>query len=116
MRFVRFVTGSEVQLARAKSTLYMPTRPRLYAHPEIETLTTRYPPLLAAKDGMAVVRPSAAAGRKYQEVSAAYYGTVHRILSGDVSAEAGLRNLEEQLVNITGMPARSPAKGKDAKD
>lgn len=115
MRFVRFVTGSDVQLARAKSTFYMPTRPRLYAHPEIETLTTRYPPLLAAKEGMAVVRPSTVSGKKYQEVSAAYYGTVHRILAGDVSAEAGLRDLEEQLVKITGMPARSPAKGKDAK-
>lgn len=115
LKFVRYVTGSDVQLYRAKSTLYMPTRPRLYAHPEIETLTARYPPLLAAKDGATIVRPSAIAGKKYQQVSEAYYRMVHRILAGDISAEAGLRDLEAQLVTLTGMPAREPQSGKAAK-
>jgi hypothetical protein len=52
------------------------------------------------------------AGKKYQQVSEAYYRTVHHILSGDVSAEAGLRDLEERLVVLTGMPAREPERGK----
>jgi trehalose/maltose transport system substrate-binding protein len=115
LKFVRYVTGSDVQLYRAKTTLYMPTRPRLYAHPEIETITSRYPPLLAAKEGATIVRPSAAAGNKYQEISAAYYRMVHRILAGDVTAEAGLRDLEQQLVTLTGMPARVPERARGVK-
>jgi trehalose/maltose transport system substrate-binding protein len=104
IQFIRYVTGSEVQIHRALTGLLMPTRPRLYMQPEMVALTGRYPPVIAAKEGAAVMRPSAVAGSKYQQVSAAYYTAVHRILKGDVKAEAGLRELSKQLAQITGFP------------
>jgi trehalose/maltose transport system substrate-binding protein len=82
----------------------MPTRPRLYQQPEILALTQRYPPVIAVKEGTAIVRPSAVAGKKYQDVSAAYYTAVHRILKGEIKADAGLRELSQQLAQITGFP------------
>lgn len=104
IQFIRYVTGPEVQIHRAVTGLQMPTRPDLYRHQDIVALTKRYPPILGATGGLTIVRPSTISGRNYQQVSAAYAGVVHRILKGEVKAEAGLHELSQRLAQITGLP------------
>ena len=57
----------------------------------------------------AVARPSTVTGAKYNEVSAAYFNSVHSILTGEKPAEDALVDLEDELVNITGLePGQLP--------
>ena len=62
--------------------------------------------LLAYRQG-ATVRPSTAAGKKYPDVSRAYFEAVHALLSHKKSASQAAADLEQELTNILEKPARS---------
>jgi trehalose/maltose transport system substrate-binding protein len=55
-----------------------------------------------------VSRPSAVVGRNYEEVSRAYAGAVHSVLTGKKSAPAAAAELEAELGHITGFPNSPP--------
>ena len=55
-----------------------------------------------------VVRPSAATGRTYKQVSRAYIDAVHSVLTGQRRAPEAAAELEKQLIEITGFPAGPP--------
>ncbi len=55
-----------------------------------------------------VARPSTVTGELYDEVSTAYFNTVHSILSGETAAEEALLDLENELVDITGFRVGHP--------
>jgi hypothetical protein len=57
-----------------------------------------------------VARPSIVAGEKYEEVSRAYIGALHAVLTGEKSAPVAAAELEKELVQITGLRPGPPSK------
>jgi hypothetical protein len=55
-----------------------------------------------------VWRPSKETGKRYPDLSRAYYRTVHEILEGKKAAGA-LADLQAELMQITGLNASAPA-------
>jgi trehalose/maltose transport system substrate-binding protein len=87
---VRYLTSAEVQKERARETSLLPTRRSVYDDPEIQRL---HPWWKVARKVLtsAVARPSSVAGRRYNRVSQAIYDAVHRVLTGEWTAEQGVR-------------------------
>ncbi len=49
----------------------------------------------------AVPRPAGVTGTKYNRVSSEFWDTAHRILSGDIAADTGLKDLKNRLLAIS---------------
>jgi len=65
------------------------------------------------QSGSAVIhRPSIETGSKYNQVSAAYVGAVHAVLTGQKGAPEAAAELEKQLIQITGFRPGPPKEGK----
>jgi trehalose/maltose transport system substrate-binding protein len=60
--------------------------------------------------GGVVSRPSSVAGRTYEQVTRAYFGAVHAVLTGQKEAPEAAAELEKQLIKITGYSAGPPKK------
>lgn len=99
IEFVRFLSTHEAQHRRALEGGYFATRPDVYGDPDIDA---RFPHYTDMEEVFlnAVARPSAPAGRAYNEISAAYYGAVHDILSGRKNAATALTEAEERIQTI----------------
>jgi trehalose/maltose transport system substrate-binding protein len=59
-----------------------------------------------------VDRPSVETGALYKQVSAAYVGAVHSVLTGEKDAKEAAGELEKQLIQITGFRTGAPKTGK----
>jgi len=57
-----------------------------------------------------VSRPSSVAARSYEQVTRAYFGSVHSVLTGERRAPEAAAELERHLVKVTGFRAGPPAK------
>jgi trehalose/maltose transport system substrate-binding protein len=57
-----------------------------------------------------VSRPSSVAARSYEQVTRAYFGAVHSVLTGQRRAPEAAAELEKYLVKITGFHAGPPAR------
>ena len=57
-----------------------------------------------------VSRPSRVAARSYEQVTRAYFGAVHSVLTGERRAPEAASELEKYLVKITGFRTGPPAK------
>jgi trehalose/maltose transport system substrate-binding protein len=57
-----------------------------------------------------ISRPSNVAARSYEQVTRAYFGAVHSVLTGQRPAPEGAAELEKDLVKITGFRTGPPAK------
>jgi trehalose/maltose transport system substrate-binding protein len=57
-----------------------------------------------------VSRPSSLAAGSYEQVTRAYFGAVHSVLTGDRRAPEAAAELQKDLVNITGFRTGPPAK------
>ena len=57
-----------------------------------------------------VSRPSSVAARSYEQVTRAYFGAVHSVLTGERRAPEAAAELEKSLVKITGFRAGTAAK------
>ena len=57
-----------------------------------------------------ISRPSSVAARSYEQVTRAYFGAVHSVLTGQKHAPEGAAELEKSLVKITGFRTGPPAK------
>jgi trehalose/maltose transport system substrate-binding protein len=79
---------------------------------ELPAVLQLYPQLtqLRKGGGGVVARPSIVAGQKYEEVTRAYIGTLHSVLTGQTAAVAGAAALEKQLVEVTGFKTGPPSK------
>lgn len=87
---VNWLARPEEQKRRAEILGQNPTIRSLYHDSE----------LLKVFDN-AVPRPSGTTGTKYNRVSAEFWDSVHRILSGESTAEAGLKELKKRLLIIS---------------
>ena len=56
----------------------------------------------------AVARPSTATAPNYSDVSAAFFTSVHSVLTGDADAAEAFEILELDLEDLTGFPTGSP--------
>jgi len=104
IRLVEFLTRREAQIEAGRSQEQPPLRPELHELPAI--LLKAYPQLARPGElpgAEIVARPSASSGSKYEDVSQAYIGAVHSVLTGSSSAPAAATALERELVRITGL-------------
>jgi trehalose/maltose transport system substrate-binding protein len=93
---VRHLASPAEQKRRAIEGSLNPTIPALYEDPEILAAA----PFFADLTGImasAVARPSAVTGRRYNQVSNAFWSTVHLVLSGRQPADTGLAALRRRL-------------------
>jgi trehalose/maltose transport system substrate-binding protein len=96
----RFLTGAQVQKCRAVQDGYLPTRPGLYNDPDLLKAIPQAQAL--RKSGLSdwVARPSAITGNEYADVSKAYYGAVHAVLSHQIQPEEALGSVEKRLTEL----------------
>jgi len=82
------------------------TRSEFYEDPQYWHSRPDLEQLKAMFTNGTIVRPSAITGKRYDQVSRSYFSAVHSILTGEVTAEKGLADLESDLVRITGFKPR----------
>lgn len=96
---VMYLTSHEVQKNRAIYGSYNPTIVDLYNDKDVLVSNPFFGDLYNVFIN-AVPRPATATGLKYPEVSSAVWNASHDILSGNVTAEDGLRRLDARLKRI----------------
>jgi trehalose/maltose transport system substrate-binding protein len=111
---VRYLSRRDVQLGRTRMTSLPPTIPDLYDDPEVLSANPYYTPLKQVFLGGAVSRPSSVTGRKYAEVSRAYFRAVHSVLTRQQKPSAAAASLERELVWITGFPVARAVRAQGA--
>jgi trehalose/maltose transport system substrate-binding protein len=99
---VAFLTGHSEQARRSHRSSNPPVIPELYKDPEILARNPFFSTILLAYGQGAAVRPSTVSGKRYPEVSRAYFEAVHAVLSHDKSAAQAAADLEKQLTQILG--------------
>ena len=104
--FVRFLCRRDVQLRRSLKTAEPPTIPELYKNPEVLAANPYFSNFQRAYLKGVALRPSTVTGKTYPEVSRAYFEAVHAVLTRKKSAAKAAADLQDQLVQITGLKAR----------
>ena len=96
IELVKFLAAKAQQKTRAMNQARLPSMPALYEDADIaaeQPIVVRWQAVLAD----AVPRPSAPTQRQYNEVSKEFWTAVNETLSGRVTAEAALKQLESRL-------------------
>jgi trehalose/maltose transport system substrate-binding protein len=101
IQLVRWMTGPEAQKIQAMELSNIPTRRSLYQDQEILTKRPFFARIPAILDA-ASARPSTVTGAKYSEVTTAFYTSVHKVLTGEETAESAVADLEQTLTSIKG--------------
>jgi trehalose/maltose transport system substrate-binding protein len=110
---VRFLTGRDEQARRCRKSSNPPTIPELYKDPQVQAQNPYFAIILQAYRQGATLRPSTAAGKKYPDVSHAYFEAVHTVLSHKKSASQAAADLEDELTKILQRPARNANASRD---
>ena len=97
---VRFLTSRSEQARRGRNSSNPPTIPELYRDPEVLARNPYFSTILMAFDQGAAMRPSTAAGKKYPDVSRAYYEQVNAVLKHQKSASRAAAELQLELEQI----------------
>ncbi|MCM2131170.1 ABC transporter substrate-binding protein [Larsenimonas rhizosphaerae] len=98
-QLVAFLTSPEEQKRRALEGAYNPTIAALYKDQDVLKAAPFFGTLYTTFTS-AVARPSAVTRDKYPRVSNAFFNTVHKVLSGQTTAEQGLEALEGDLDRV----------------
>jgi len=109
LELIRFLLRRDARLMSANEHSEVPKELELY---ELPTILDPYPLLANSGQhgGGVVARPSIVAGQKYEDVSRAYIGAVHSVLTGEKTPSVAAADLEKKLVAITGFRKGSPPK------
>jgi len=106
---VRYMTSQEAGLTFWKDSSLLPARKDFYrdrqylqSQPQLDALRDLF------VSGGTTARPSTIVGKRYDEVSRAYFSAVHSILTGQVAPEKAMADLERELVKITGFHPGKP--------
>jgi len=97
---VRFLTSAEVQKARAIELGQPPSLGALYEDADVLAANPHFQVIREAMKE-AVARPSTEAGGRYNEVSTAFFTTVHEVLAGAIEPGAAVTGLEARLRRIS---------------
>ena len=101
IELVKFLTSPEIQKMNAIQSTHFPTIPSVFEDPEVLEVA---PFFAIARDVLdnSVARPSAAAKRKYNEVSKLFWTAAQDAISGRASSSSALRDLEARLRRLKG--------------
>ena len=99
---VRFLTSRNEQARRSRKSSNPPVIPDLYKDPEILARNSYFPTILVAYHQGLAVRPSTVAGKRYPDVSRAYFEAVHAVLSHKQLAPQAAAELQQKLAQILG--------------
>ena len=102
---VRFLTSRGEQARRSRYSANPPTIPDLYQDANVLERNPYFSTILLVYRQGTAVRPSTAAGKKYPDVSRAYFDELHTVLSGKESALEGAAHLQKELSRILQNPA-----------
>ena len=102
---VRFLCRSDTQLNRIRKIGGSPTIPALYNDPAMLAADPYFSTILKTYRNDKVWRPAKETGKRYPDLSRAYYRTVHEILEGKKTVASALPELQAELVQITGLNA-----------
>lgn len=105
---VRYLTGHDEQLTLWKKHAMLPTRREFYASPDYLQDRPGIAQLWKQLGSVTVARPSTVTGSHYDEVSRAYFSSVHSILAGEQEASKEISALQARLESITGGRAEPP--------
>jgi trehalose/maltose transport system substrate-binding protein len=108
LELVRYLTRRDAQVKRSRVLSQPPTLPELYDLHAVLELNPHFALLSQAFRTGVVSRPSAVAGKKYQDVTDAYIQAVHSVLTGEKGAPEAAAALEKELVRITGFKKGPP--------
>jgi len=115
LQLMRFLIHREIEIEEARADYESQNWPELYDPTAI--LRTRRNSVDNGKlqvSGVAV-RPSTAAGGKYEEVSRAYIQAVRSVLLGQSKAPEATASLEQELIRITGFKPGPPSRNRVSK-
>jgi trehalose/maltose transport system substrate-binding protein len=104
---VTFLTGRSEQARRSHRSSNPPVIPELYKDPEILARNSYFSKILQAYHQGAAVRPSTISGKKYPDVSHAYFEAVHAVLTRQKSGAQAASDLQQELKQILGKDAAS---------
>jgi len=99
---VRFLNSRNEQARRSQKSSNPPVIPDLYKDPEILARNSYFSMISVAYHQGTAVRPSTVAGKRYPEVSRAYFEAVHAVLSHNKSSQQAAAELQQQLAQILG--------------
>jgi len=102
---VRFLCRPDTQLNRIRKTGGSPTIPELYNDPGMLAANSYFSTVLKTYRDDKVWRPSKETGKRYPDLSRAYYRTVHEILESKKAVASALSDLQAELMQITGLNA-----------
>jgi trehalose/maltose transport system substrate-binding protein len=105
---VRFLCRSDTQVNRIRKIGGSPTISELYNDPGMLAANPYFSTILKTYRNDKVWRPSKEMGKRYPDLSRAYYRTVHEILEGKKPAASALSDLQAELMQITGLNASAP--------
>jgi trehalose/maltose transport system substrate-binding protein len=105
---VRFLCRPDTQLNRIRKIGGSPTISELYNDPGTLAANPYFSTILKTYRNDKVWRPSKETGKRYPDLSRAYYRTVHEILEGKKNAASALSDLQAELTQITGLNASAP--------
>jgi trehalose/maltose transport system substrate-binding protein len=108
LELVRYLTRRDAQVKRSRVLSQPPTLPELYDLHAVLELNPHFALLSQAFRTGIVSRPSAVAGKKYQDVTDAYIQAVHSVLTGEKGAPEAAAALENELVRLTGFKKGPP--------
>lgn len=97
---VMHMTSPEEQKFFAIQGSFLPTIPSLYEDQEILEANPFFADMLEVLRS-AVARPSSQTKDKYNQVSSEFWNAVHIVLSGQMSAEQSLKQLESKLMRLS---------------
>jgi len=97
---VMHLAGAAEQKRRAIGGAYNPTLPALYRDAEVLRANPFYAEL-AGEIENGLPRPAAAAGRRYNRVSSAFWNAAHSVLSGQAEASDAVHALQANLLRIS---------------
>jgi trehalose/maltose transport system substrate-binding protein len=109
IELIRFLLRRDAELGRVREHTEVPKELELFELPEILKPFRQVPDLSQHGSGV-VTRPSLVAGQKYEQVSRAYIGAVHSVLTHQQSAPNAAAALEKELIRITGFRKGPPPK------
>jgi trehalose/maltose transport system substrate-binding protein len=108
---VRFLCRPDTQLNRIRKIGGSPTIPELYNDPGMLATNPYFSTVLRTYRNDKVWRPSKETGKRYPDLSRAYYTTVHEILAGQKNVASALPELQAELIEIAGLNASAPGAG-----
>ena len=104
---VQYLTSPEGKARIWKENLSLPAQEGFYADPDFSASHDQLALLKGVFVNDAVARPSTITGAKYDEVSRAYFSSVHSVLAGEKSSAKAVADLEAELERITGFKSKA---------